>query len=146
MRLTRDLIGLVLVLLWGCASPPGSTGSMEGTALVGSATTIWDGVYTTAQADRGETIASQNCFSCHTPGEWSNPRIMNPAPDQRLGDLFQMISRSMPMDSPGRLSSAEYADVIAYMLRLQGAPPGANELPNDVNQLDRILVTSRSGS
>ena len=51
-----------------------------------------------------------------------------------------MISRQMPMDSPGKLSPAEYADVIAYMLKLQGAPVGEKELIGDVRELDRIFV------
>jgi mono/diheme cytochrome c family protein len=144
MRGIRGVIGPALVLIGGCASP-GSAGSVEETPRVGDPLSIWDGVYTSAQADRGERVAWGNCFSCHTVGEWSNPRIMNPAPDQRLGNLFQMISRSMPMDSPGRLSADEYADVIAYMLRLQGAPPGVTELPSEIDRLDRILVTSRVG-
>jgi S-disulfanyl-L-cysteine oxidoreductase SoxD len=81
-----------------------------------------------------------NCFSCHTAADWTSSHFLDPTSDQRLGDLFQMISRQMPMDSPGKLSPAEYADVIAYMLKLQGAPAGEKELVGDVRQLDRIFV------
>jgi hypothetical protein len=77
-------------------------------------------VYTAEQATRGERTAYVNCFSCHTAADWTSSHFLDPDSEQRLGDLFQMISRQMPMDSPGKLSPAEYADVIAYMLKLQG--------------------------
>jgi mono/diheme cytochrome c family protein len=102
--------------------------------------TIWDGVYTAEQAARGERTAYQNCFSCHTSADWTGSKFLDSSSDQRLGDLFQMISRQMPMDAPGKLSAAQYADVIAYMLRLQGAPDGETELPAELRELDRIHV------
>ncbi len=46
----------------------------------------------------------------------------------------------MPMDAPGKLSAEEYADVVAYMLKLQGAPPGEAELSAELRELDRIYV------
>ena len=102
--------------------------------------TIWDGVYTAEQATRGERTAYVNCFSCHTAADWTSSHFLDPTSDQRLGDLFQMISRQMPMDSPGKLSPTEYADVIAYMLKLQGAPVGEKELVGEVRTMDRIFV------
>jgi hypothetical protein len=107
--------------------------------------TIWDGVYTAAQATRGERTAYLNCFSCHAPADWTTSRFLDPSSDQKLGDLFQTISRSMPMDSPGKLSPEEYADVVAYMLRLQGAPAGESELPAVLRELDRIWVARPRG-
>jgi hypothetical protein len=117
------------------AAPPAGTNAPSATRL-----TIWDGVYTSEQATRGERTAYVSCFSCHTAADWTSSHFLDPTSDQRLGDLFQMISRQMPMDSPGKLSASEYADVIAYMLKLQGAPVGEKELVGEVRELDRIFV------
>src|SRR5262245_13176744 len=39
------------------------------TAVVSGAavTTVWDGVYTTAQAARGKTVYERACVNCHKP-------------------------------------------------------------------------------
>ena len=45
-------------------------GTLGATALVGSAQqtkTQWNGIYTEAQAARGEPLYAQNCASCHGP-------------------------------------------------------------------------------
>jgi hypothetical protein len=53
----------------------------------------------------------------------------------------------MPNDSPGRLKSEEYADIVAYLLKLNGIPPGPDELPADAEVLRglRIIPPSRPG-
>lgn len=141
---------LALVMVAGCA--PAATGPAGGpSAPAGGATaagedpaeptTIWEGVYTAEQATRGERTAWLNCFSCHTAAEWGSVQFLNPSARQRLGDLYQTMRRSMPLDAPGRLSAEEYVDVLAYILQLQGAPAGVDELPSDLERLDRILVT-----
>jgi mono/diheme cytochrome c family protein len=130
----------VLPLLVTALGVPGGASAQQPGGPPTPRTTIWDSVYTAEQATRGERTAYVNCFSCHTAADWTSSHFLDPTSDQRLGDLFQMISRQMPMDSPGKLSPAEYADVIAYMLKLQGAPPGEKELMGEVRQLDRIFV------
>ena len=128
------LIGIAMLL------GTGSVAAQQPTAPQ-ARITIWDSVYTAEQAARGERTAYVNCFSCHTAPDWTSSRFMDASAEPRLGDLFQMISRQMPMDSPGKLSLPQYADIIAYMLRLQGAPAGGKELPSDVRELDKIFVT-----
>jgi S-disulfanyl-L-cysteine oxidoreductase SoxD len=44
----------------------------------------------------------------------------------------------MPQDRPGSLSAEEYADVVAYILRLNGRPAGERELPADAALLARM--------
>jgi mono/diheme cytochrome c family protein len=137
----RALFTLGIVAL--CTQALGRTGeasAQEPAAPPAPRATIWDGVYTTEQAIRGESTAYRNCFSCHVPADWATSRFLDPSSDQRLGDLFQTISRSMPMDAPGKLSPEEYADIVAYMLELQGAPTGGTELPSELRELDRIFV------
>ena len=129
-----------MFLLAACAAGSSSaTGQIVGEE---ERSTIWDGIYTDEQAARGERTAWMNCFACHSSQDWSgSPLFVSASSNQRLGDLYQDISRSMPEDAPGSLTPQQYADVLSYILKLQDAPPGDRELPPDLVELDQILVT-----
>ena len=144
MRECAIVVGFALVVGAGYAPTPEPLqgASSKQTVEVGDPPTIWDGVYTTEQAARGERTAWANCFTCHSESEWSSPLLLNIGSGQRLGDLYNVIRQSMPLDAPGRLSSDQYVDVIAYMLKLLDAPTGEAELPPDLAELDRIRVTA----
>lgn len=103
--------------------------------------TIWDGVYTSAQADRGEETAETTCFACHSEGEWTNPMFLRVWSGRPIHQWWEQIRATMPYDSPGRLSAQEYADVVAYMLELNEVPAGDTELPSDAEGLQSITVT-----
>src|SRR3954467_14636515 len=98
------------------------------------ARSIWDGVYTEAQADRGHTAYMQNCSRCHgvtLMGTFEIPplvgRIMPYYASSSLGALFDYISTAMPLDHPGTLSPAVNADIVAYILKSNDVPSGATE-------------------
>ena len=57
-----------------------------------------------------------------------------------LSEMFDVISDSMPEDNPGGLKKEEYADVIAYLLKLNNFPTGESELPIDKDALSAILM------
>jgi len=52
------------------------------TVLAQTSRSVWDGVYTEAQAKRGEAIYEQNCVSCH------GPALMEKHPHFRVVNLF----------------------------------------------------------
>ena len=106
-----------------------------------AATTIWDGVYTSAQADRGQETAQSVCFACHSQSEWQNPMFIRVWSGRPIHQMWENLRMTMPYDSPGRLSAQEYADVVAYMLELNGVPAGESELPSDPDGLMQITVT-----
>jgi mono/diheme cytochrome c family protein len=106
--------------------------------------TIWDGVYTDAQATRGQKVAQQNCGACHAPSEWSSSAFLGSWTGKPVLGLHSHIRNSMPFDSPGRLSSAQYSEIVAYMLKLNRAPAGQMELPSDDAALGKIGVTRRA--
>ena len=106
-----------------------------------------DGVYTGEQATRGETAYKKSCASCH--GEKLNGSGAATPPlqgsdftgmwtGQTLDDLFERIQTSMPADAPGKLSRAENADIVAYLLQANRMPPGKNDLPTDASALKQI--------
>jgi quinoprotein glucose dehydrogenase len=110
----------------------------------------WDGVYTEAQAKRGEGLYSQYCASCHGPeltgGEMA-PGLTGGEfranwNDLSVGDLFERIRVSMPQNAPGSLSRQQDADILAFVLLKGGFPAGQAELPTQTDVLNSIKFTS----
>jgi mono/diheme cytochrome c family protein len=113
-----------------------------------AAKTVWDGVYTRDQAQRGQPLYKQYCASCH--GDSLEGIEMAPAltggefldqwAGQTMGDLFERIRATMPRDKPGRLSRDINADITAYMLSFNQFPAGEAELSRDTQVLKQIRI------
>ena len=107
---------------------------------------VWDGVYTQEQAERGHSLYSQHCASCHgdtlTGGDATPPLaggdFLANWSGLTVGDLFERIRRTMPQSDPGRLSRQQDADVLAYILSVNEFPAGQTELPHDTQLLKLI--------
>jgi len=98
------------------------------------------GVYTFDQSNRGKDVYAGNCRSCHTP-ETHTGAVFNAIWNGRtLADLFAFVRDRMPKNDPGALTAQEYADVIAYMLRMNKQPMGETELPADSSALARVRI------
>ena len=116
-----------------------------------AASGIWSGVYTDAQAKRGEATANKACSSCHgvdLMGGEAGPALVGLEflgnwNQQSLGDLFDRIHATMPADAPGSLSLSDTADVIARILQLNKFPAGMTDLPSDVTALGKIKIESQ---
>jgi mono/diheme cytochrome c family protein len=109
---------------------------------VASVVTIWDGVYTAAQADQGEQLAVASCFkTCHEARRWT--ALVSGWSGRPAREIYQFIRTTMPRDNPRSLSREEYAAVLAYILELGGAPAGATPLPSDDDSLNRIQMVPR---
>jgi len=106
--------------------------------------TIWDGVYTAAQAERGQRVAQESCFSCHSAQEWSNPMFVNVWAGRSVRDMYENLRMTMPYDSPGRLSRDQYAEVVSYLFQLNSVPAGESQLPSDEAGLLGITITPRA--
>jgi len=98
------------------------------------------GVYTAAQADRGQTLFRSKCASCHAPNRFTDDLFYASFAGKPLYEMFDVISDSMPEDDPGSLKKEEYADVIAYLLKLNKFPDGATDLPIDKEALSAIMM------
>ena len=105
-----------------------------------------DGIYTTEQAMRGQRVASMRCFPCHTPAEWGSPGFMDLASRGGVGEVYGIIRSTMPPGNPGGLRNDQYASLLAYMLRIRGVPPGETQLPNDPEELQRMLRLAGAGA
>ena len=113
--------------------------------------TIWDGVFTQAQADRGRDQYRKSCASCHKAdllGESAAPPLAGPEFSQRwvgsnVDDLLTTIRRSMPQDAPDSLGTPAYVDLVSYLLSVNGSPAGANDMPLESAGLKQIQFTAR---
>ena len=98
------------------------------------------GVYTVAQADRGVALFKSKCASCHAPNRFTDDLFYTSFAGKPLWEMFDVISDSMPEDNPGSLKKEEYADVIAYLLKLNNFPAGQTDLPTDKEALSLIQM------
>jgi len=120
-------------------------------AVAQSSRSVWDGVYTKEQAQRGEALYRDACASCH--GLALNGGEMAPAltggdflsnwNGLTLGDLFDRIRQSMPADRPGTLSGAKNADILAHILSMNQFPAGSQELDRRVEPLKQIRIEAK---
>jgi mono/diheme cytochrome c family protein len=107
---------------------------------------IWDGVYTQAQAERGRGLYQDQCASCHgselTGGEMAPPlsggEFMAGWDGLTIGDLFERIRISMPQNAPGSLSGQQNADILAFVFSVNKFPAGDTELPKEAGILKTI--------
>jgi S-disulfanyl-L-cysteine oxidoreductase SoxD len=125
-------------------APVGATGLSAQASP--EARTAREGVYTSAQATRGKRIYEQECALCHGPREFSGTAFLRRWSNMPLGSLFVHIKNTMPQTAPGMLSEAQTADVISYVLQLNGYPTGSAELPAVLDELTQIRFEQPSGA
>jgi mono/diheme cytochrome c family protein len=103
---------------------------------------VLDGVFTEAQATRGEATFRRVCAACHDTGEFSGGRFRLTWVGQSAGDLYDTIATLMPEGDPGSLTPAQYAGVVAYLLQLNGYPAGEADLPTSLSALRGLEIVS----
>ena len=108
---------------------------------------VRDGVYTTAQAERGRAIYANQCVSCHGELAAFAPEVAALLADhtfrnrwegRSLGELFTLIREEMPQDAPGTLSAQQTASLVAHLLSGNRLPAGDAALSDDVDRLSQI--------
>jgi S-disulfanyl-L-cysteine oxidoreductase SoxD len=145
-RIRHRVARCALVLIGLVAPSP----IMDGRAQ--DARTVWSGVYTAAQAERGQLVYAGQCGRCHGDdlgGNRASPlageRFIDHWDARTLRDLFRRIRETMPPAEAGSLSDADTRDVVAYVLQRNGFPAGNTELAHDQRELSAILITGRTG-
>ena len=100
---------------------------------------VWSGVYTTEQAERGKVAYGGQCASCHgaalTGGDVAPPlsgsTFLNNWNNTSAGDLFERIHTTMPQSAPGSLPGKTVSDIEAFIFQANGFPAGTTPLPSD---------------
>ncbi len=138
MRRRPVLFGMLLAI--ACA-----------TAHAQSPKSQWDGVFTDAQASRGEALYVDNCVMCHgksLTGTVLAPSVAGPEflakwNRRPLSLVFNIIQTSMPWNLSGHLSPQQNADVLAYMLQKSDSPAGPTELPARAAALSTMTILEK---
>jgi mono/diheme cytochrome c family protein len=138
----RQTTGWTIVLTACMLAALGREGLAQSPAPAAGRSTM-SGVYTFAQANRGKNVYAGMCRSCHTPASHTGETFATWWGGRHLSDLFTYVSQTMPKNAPATLSKEEYADVVAYLLRMNGFPTGGNELPADSVALTKIRIEMR---
>lgn len=121
------------------ASPPADSAAVD-SSFVSSTT----GVYSEAQATKGAETHEKNCTGCHAPTSYSGIGFRRLWIGRTVFEFFDQIRRTMPNDNPGKLSKGQYAEITAYVLRLNGQPAGEKDLPEDEDALKHIKIEKPS--
>ena len=109
---------------------------------------VWDGVFTKEQAQRGSDGYQQNCASCHgtslTGGESAPPLTGGEFSSNwfglTVGDLFDRIRTTMPADRPGRINREQNAEILSYILSMNQFPAGQTALSTQSEFLKQIRL------
>ena len=130
------LLGLVLA---GVTVERSAAQAKPGSTTKTAAKTTLSGVYTAAQAARGEEMYYNLCIACHPKGTYAGPSFKTNWNGRPLSDLWDWISNKMPKNDPGSLTPAEVADVMSYILQQNKMPAGA-ALPANEKALFSIRI------
>jgi mono/diheme cytochrome c family protein len=129
-----------------------ATGIGRAVVTAQSEKTVWSGIYTSEQATRGKDKAATACAACHgnnlSGGDLaptlSGTDFIGHWYDAKLSELVIKINTTMPADAPGSLKADEYADIVAYMLQVNGFPAGQEALVLEpAATLDAIKITKK---
>ncbi|MGC4083249.1 MAG: c-type cytochrome [Vicinamibacterales bacterium] len=123
---------------------------LSAVGLVLALSTVWDGVYTREQADRGSTAYNTHCSMCHRADLGGGQgralvgaKFFESWGEDTLDSLFAVIRQRMPENRPGSLDESTYLDILAYILQRNEYPAGATALTADAAK--SILVVGRDG-
>jgi cytochrome c len=140
---------LVVLCVVGGAIAGGSLTSASASAQ--AMRTTRDGVFTIAQARRGEEIYLRECTLCHRDNLLGNSVDGGPPlrglqfttrwQDIDVETLVSTVEALMPLEEPGSLSRQEYVDILGYVLWANQLPAGEDELPTGPDDLQKIIVT-----
>ena len=128
------------------ATDRGAAGAAE------ASLTVWDGVYTAEQAERGVVPYLENCATCHGEdlgGGSNSPGLVGVSfqflwGGKTLHELYEAIRTTMPTDNPASLPRETYLDILTYMLQVNEFPAGDEEL--DAKALGNSLITEEPGA
>src|SRR4051794_10992102 len=103
----------------------------------GGGPSIWSGVFTAAQATRGNDAYQASCSGCHggdlhaTDAEavdLTGPAFRTRWTGKTLEERFERIRDTMPLGNPNTLGDKTYMDILAFILQFNDFPPGNQEL------------------
>ena len=145
----RFTFALLMVTAISWMRPATASGAPLQATQADAQRTVWDGVYTEVQAERGAVQYTESCAGCHAAdlrGNTTSPSLVGMSfaflwGERTLGELFGKIQELMPTGRPNSLPAQTYRDILAFILRANSYPPGEQELEAD--RLDQILISAK---
>jgi mono/diheme cytochrome c family protein len=124
--------------------------AQDGDAFV----SVWDGVYTAGQAERGKAAFDLTCSRCHNSdlsGSDRGPTLKGDKflanwQDGSLEAVFSLIRDNMPQGNPAILNDDSKIDVLAYILQSNSFPPGTSELTANLARLDTVQILRKGAT
>jgi S-disulfanyl-L-cysteine oxidoreductase SoxD len=113
--------------------------------------TVWDGVYTDAQAARATGTFGSTCSNCHTLDAQGNrplsgEKFWEGYTQKTVGDLLTFVRTNMPNGAnAGSLPAAVYNDLVALILKSNGFPAGTTELTPETIATVQIIPKEGAG-
>ena len=117
--------------------------TVSGQVKSGNGKSVNEGVYTAAQAARGETAFEASCTACHDTSRFIGKDFLSTWTGKSLHVLFDHVHTTMPEDNPGSLKPQQYADILAFFLKLNEYPEGTEELPSAAEALKEIKFENK---
>jgi glucose/arabinose dehydrogenase len=122
-------------------------------AVAQTSRSVWDGVYTQEQANRGKAAYAERCASCHGAelggGDETPPltgdRFRTKWQNRSVDELFENVLTTMPADRPGSLSRPTNSDILAFIFAANKFPAGGGELGTQQAALQGIRFQQSLG-
>ena len=122
-------------------------------AAAQDARSVWSGVYTAPQADRGKVVYAGHCARCHGDDlgavrgyPLAGERFIDHWESHTLEHLFRRIRDTMPPAGEAvTVGENDKRDVMAYLLQQNGFPAGSAELARGDNELATVQITGKAG-
>ncbi len=124
-------------------------GSSPGTAAAQGNTDFSHGYYVKSQAQAGQQTFIETCAICHgdhlqgkAGPALAGKQFLSVAQFQKVTAyyFFHFMSKHMPLNAPGSLTKAQYLDLMAYLLEMNGYASGSHPLTADSVQLKAIKI------
>jgi mono/diheme cytochrome c family protein len=118
-------------------------------AFAQTSKTVWDGVYTEVQAERGRNIYLASCARCHGDdlagfgGSLDGKRFMEGWGEDTVHSLFNRIQTTMPPGQAGSLEDQAYVDIVSFILSRNDFPVGDVDLGTE--GLKDIRIQEKDG-
>jgi len=109
---------------------------------------VWDSVYTEAQASRGDSLYKATCVKCHgatlTGTDDGSPltgaNFLGNWSGLSAGELYEKIRTTMPPDKPKSIPRPDLADIVAYIFAQNHFPAGSKALSDSAEALNAIKI------
>lgn len=115
--------------------------------------TVLDGVFSEAQATRGQAAYTAHCSVCHgdalegiSAPPLKDAHFLERWREDRLDTIYNFIRENMPFGrAPGapRIPDSDYLDILTHILNVNGYRSGPNELTPDL--LGSVTLVGKNG-